>query len=186
MYRDNSLIPSETVRLAALGFLTEGRRSYAELASDVRFLSARLVGPSLDLLGPSIELLKVEELAVPDGDGLLAISERGRAELKRLLKATLRGPIGEVNKLIIALKLRFLDALDREDQILQVEMLAETFEQELTRLSDLRGHLAENAGLLLDWLDHDIAQLGERIAWFQALLARLEAAQEEATARASE
>src|SRR6202007_2181121 len=102
--------------------------------------------------GPRIERLKVEELAVPDGDGMLAISVRGRTELKRLLKATLRGPIGEVNKLIIALKLRFLDALDREDQILQVEMLAETFEQELTRLSDLRGHLAENAGLLLEWL----------------------------------
>src|ERR1700746_2867675 len=102
MYRDHSLIPSETVRLAALGLLTEARRSYGDLASDVRYLSARLVGPSLDLLGPSIELLKVEELAVPDGDGMLAISVRGRVELKRLLKATLRGPIGEVNKLIIA------------------------------------------------------------------------------------
>ena len=36
MYRDNSLIPSETVRLAALGLLTEGAKSYAELASEVR------------------------------------------------------------------------------------------------------------------------------------------------------
>jgi hypothetical protein len=178
MYRDNSLIPSETVRLAALGFLTEGNRSYAELASDVRHLSARLVGPSLDLLGPSIELLKVEELALPDGDGLLAISDKGRVELKRLLKATLRGPIGEVNKLIIALKLRFLEVLDRDDRILQVEMLAETFEQELARLSDLRAHLAESPGLLLDWLDHDISQVEGRIAWFNALLARLESASE--------
>jgi len=190
MYRDNSLIPSETVRLAALGFLTERSRSYAELASDVRYLSARLVGPSLELLGPSIELLKVEELALPDADGLLVISERGRAELKRLLKATLRGPIGEVNKLIIALKLRFLHVLDREDQILQVEMLAETFEQELTRLADLRGHLGgdpdDSPGLLLDWLDHDIFQLAERIGWFRGLLARLEALPETAPADASE
>ena len=174
MYRDNSLIPSETVRLAALGLLTEGAKSYAELASEVRHLSARLVGPSLDLLGPSIELLKVEELAVPIEGELLAITEKGRAELKRLLKASLRGPVGEVNKLIIALKLQFLGVLELEDQLLQVEMLAETFEQELARLNDLRAHLADRRGLLLDWLDHDIAQVGERIAWFHALLKRLE------------
>jgi DNA-binding PadR family transcriptional regulator len=174
MYRDNSLIPSETVRLAALGMLTEGPRSYAELASEVRHLSARLVGPSLDLLGPSIELLKVEELTAPAPGDLLAITDKGRAELKRLLKASLRGPIGEVNKLIIALKLRFLDALDRDDRLLQVEMLAETFEQELARLRDLRAHLAGRQGRLLDWLDHDIVQVGERIAWFQRLLGQLE------------
>ncbi len=174
MYRDNSLIPSETVRLAALGLLTEGAKSYAELASEVRHLSARLVGPSLDLLGPSIELLKVEELAVPTEGELLAITEKGRAELKRLLKASLRGPVGEVNKLIIALKLQFLGVLELEDRLLQVEMLAETFEQELARLNDLRAHLADRRGLLLDWLDHDLAQVGERIAWFHALLKRLE------------
>jgi DNA-binding PadR family transcriptional regulator len=174
MYRDNSLIPSETVRLAALGLLTESAKSYAELASEVRHLSARLVGPSLDLLGPSIELLKVEELAVPIEGELLAITEKGRAELKRLLKASLRGPVGEVNKLIIALKLQFLGVLELEDRLLQVEMLAETFEQELARLNDLRAHLADRPGLLLDWLDHDIAQVGDRIAWFHTLLKRLE------------
>jgi DNA-binding PadR family transcriptional regulator len=174
MYRDNSLIPSETVRLAALGLLTEGAKSYAELASEVRHLSARLVGPSLDLLGPSIELLKVEELAAPIEGELLAITEKGRAELKRLLKASLRGPVGEVNKLIIALKLQFLGVLELEDRLLQVEMLAETFEQELARLNDLRAHLADRRGLLLDWLDHDIAQVGDRIAWFHTLLKRLE------------
>ena len=174
MYRDNSLIPSETVRLAALGLLTESRRSYADLASEERHISARLVGPSLDLLGPSIELLKVEELASVDGDGLLIITEKGRTELQRLLMAPLRGPIGEVNKLIIALKLMFLDALEREDELLQVEMLAEIFEQELARLIDLRAHLTSRPGLLLDWLDHDIRQVEERIDWFRNLLGKLE------------
>jgi len=178
MYRDNSLIPSETVRLAALGLLTEGRLSYGDLASEVRHVSARVVGPSLDLLGPSIELLKVEGLASANGDGLLVITDKGRAELNRLLRAGLRGPIGEVNKLIIALKLRFLDVLEPEDRILQIEMLAETFEQELARLRDLHGHLASRPGLLLDWLDHDISQVEQRIAWFRRLLTRLEAGSE--------
>src|SRR5437016_11166354 len=136
MYRDNSLIPSETVRLAALGILSESQRSYGNLASEVRHLGARLVGPSLDLLGPSIELLKVEDLAAVDGDGLLAITEKGRTELKRSLKAALRGPIGEVNKLIIALKLSFLDAPDRGGRSTPVEMRAHAFAQERGRLGD--------------------------------------------------
>ncbi len=176
MYRDNSLIPSETVRLAALGLLAEGPRGYADLASAVRHLSARIVGPSLDLLGPSIELLKVEELAAADAAGMLTITAKGQAELQRLLKAALRGPIGEVNKLIIALKLRFLDQLEGEERMLQIEMLAETFEQELARLEDLKGHLGPRSGYLGDWLAHDIAQVGERIAWFRGLLERLDAA----------
>ncbi len=154
--------------------MTESAKSYADLASEVRHLSGRLVGPSLDLLGPSIELLRVEELTAPAAGDLLAITEKGRAELTRLLKASLRGPIGEVNKLIVALKLRFLDLLEPEDRLLQVEMLVETFEQELARLSDLRAHVAPRKDLLLGWLDHELAQLRERIAWFRALLRRLE------------
>ena len=60
MYKDNSLIPTEAVRLAALGLLTEAPRSYADLADEVRHFTSRIVGPSLDLIGPPIEVLRVE------------------------------------------------------------------------------------------------------------------------------
>ena len=53
MYRDNTLIPTEAVRLAALGSLAEGDKQYAELASEIRYFVARITGPSLDLLGSS-------------------------------------------------------------------------------------------------------------------------------------
>ena len=49
MYKDNSLIPTEAVRLAALGLLTEAPRSYAALADEVRHFTSRIVGPSLDV-----------------------------------------------------------------------------------------------------------------------------------------
>ena len=68
MYRDNTLIPAEAVRLAALGSLVEGEKSYADLAREIRFFVARIVGPSLDLLGSSLELLRLEGLtAAKDG-----------------------------------------------------------------------------------------------------------------------
>ena len=51
MYRDNTLIPSETVRLLALGILAGGAKRYATLAEEVRHFSGRIVGPSLDLVG---------------------------------------------------------------------------------------------------------------------------------------
>ena len=176
MYKDNSLIPSESIRLAALGILAQAPRPYAQLASEVRHFSGRIVGPSLDLMGPSLELLRVEGLVEADGAGdnaVLRITDAGRAELRRLLTANLRGPIGEMNKLIIALKMRFLHLLDRADQQMQAEILIDVCEQELARLTDLRRHHADEPGHLIPWLDHDIAEVEGRLAWFRALYDRL-------------
>ena len=72
MYRDNSLIPKEAIRLAALGTLARGPMSYADLSREVRQFAARIVGPSLDLLGTSIELLKFEGLIAPGDDDIEA------------------------------------------------------------------------------------------------------------------
>jgi len=178
MYKDNSLIPTEAVRLAALGLLTEASRSYAELADEVRHFTSRIVGPSLDLIGPPIEVLRVEGLIESAGGGagpesILCITEAGRQELMRLLGANLRGPLGEFNKLVIALKLRFLPLLEPAARRLQAELLAEICERELTRLTDLRRHYDGHAGHLIDWLDHDIAQVRERLDWFRRLQDRL-------------
>lgn len=176
MYPDNSLIPSEAIRLAALGSLAMAPRPYAALATEIRHFTGRIVGPSLDLIGPPIELLKVEGLVEPEGDGddaPMRITPAGMAELKRLLSANLRGPIGEFNKLVIALKMRFLQFLDRDAQLAQAELLVEVCERELTRLTDLRAHHAEEGGWLVAWLDHDIGQVEARLAWFRKLQAEL-------------
>ena len=178
MYKDNSLIPTEAVRLAALGLLTEGPRSYADLADEVRHFTSRIVGPSLDLIGPPIEVLRVEGLIESAGggagpDATLHVTEAGRQELMRLLAANLRGPLGEFNKLVIALKLRFLPLLEPAGRRLQAELLAEICERELRRLTDLRRHYEGRSGHLIDWLDHDIAQVQERFDWFRGLQERL-------------
>ncbi|MGH6933163.1 MAG: hypothetical protein ACREEE_12100 [Dongiaceae bacterium] len=174
MYKDNSLIPTEAVRLAALGILAETAKSYAELADEVRHFTGRIVGPSLDLIGPPIELLKVEGLVeAVAGTDRIGITASGRAELRRLLGANLRGPIGEFNKLVIALKLRFLDLLDVDARKLQAELLAEICERELARLTDLRRQYRGQSNHLVDWLDHDITQVEARFAWFVELQHRL-------------
>lgn len=176
MYKDNSLIPTEAVRLAALGLLTEAPRSYAALADEVRHFTSRIVGPSLDLIGPPIEVLRVEGLIEFAGGGpesILRITEAGRQELMRLLGANLRGPLGEFNKLVIALKLRFLQLLEPAARRLQAELLAEICERELTRLTDLRRHYDRRSDHLIDWLHHDIAQVRERLDWFRRLQDRL-------------
>lgn len=175
MYKDNSLVPSEAVRLAALGLLAKRPRSYADLARDIRHFTARIVGPSLDLLGPSLELLKVEELieasdpAAPHDRQIVQLTADGRAELQRLMTANLRGPMGEVNKLIVALKLHFLDQLDREQRRQQLEMLMEVCDRELVRLHDLRSHHQDDDGALMPWLDHEIAEVQARRDWFGKL-----------------
>jgi DNA-binding PadR family transcriptional regulator len=175
MYKDNSLIPSEAVRLAALGLLAMRPRVYADLARDIRHFTARIVGPSLDLLGPSLELLKVEGLIeatdtkAPHDAQPIRLTREGEAELQRLMNANLRGPMGEVNKLIVALKLHFLDLLTPEQRRQQLEMLMEVCDRELIRLNDLRAHHADSDTALLPWLEHEIEEVQLRRDWFMRL-----------------
>ena len=65
MFKDHTLLPAEAVRLAALGLLAEEPRRYGDLATEIRHFIALAVGPSLDLMGSSIELLRYEGLARP-------------------------------------------------------------------------------------------------------------------------
>jgi len=173
MYKDNSLIPSEAVRLAALGLLARGKKSYADLARDVRHFTARVAGPSLDLLAPSLSLLKVEGLIETDDDSIpqdrqiVRLSEAGHKELLRLMTANLRGPMGEMNKLIVALRLYFLDLLDRQAKIDQLQMLEEVCDKELARLSDLRNHHSASDGWLPQWLEQEIGEVERRRNWFR-------------------
>ncbi len=177
MYSDNTLLPRETVRLAALGVLTLGEMRYGALAGDVRHFISRLAGPSLELMGSSIELLRHEGLVEPadeDGDDpLLRITEAGRIELRALLSAAVRPPFNDLNKLGLALKMRFLHLLDEAARRDQADLLIEACRTELARLVDLRGAHHDELGHLIDWLDHDISLVESRLAWLEDLRATL-------------
>jgi DNA-binding PadR family transcriptional regulator len=180
MYRDNTLIPSEAIRLLALGVLATRERPYAELAHEVRHFVGHVVGPSLDLVGTPIEVLKVEglieeiETRAPaavenEPEPPLRITEAGREELIRLLTSNLRAPVSDINKLIITLKMRFLHLLEPADRRLQAEIMIEMSERQLVRLTELRSHHGETPGHLAGWLDHEIDQTRERLDWFRNL-----------------
>lgn len=181
MYKDNSLIPSEAVRLAALGLLWQGERSYADLAREIRHIIGRIVGPSLELLGPSLELYKIEGLIEaidpklsPEAQ-IMRLSADGQVELRRLMTTRLRGAMGEFNKLIIAFKMHFLGCLPVAEQRAQLDLLIEACDKELTRLSDLRSYtpLSQSNSHLPSWLDLEIAEVDGRRQWFQRLQTRL-------------
>lgn len=183
-FRDHSLIPTEAIRLAALGLLAGGPRRYEQLAVEVRHFASRMLGPTLDILGTSIELLRHEGLIEPIGrraapgqsltaDTEVQITEAGRAALHELLSSRVRAPLTDLSKLVIALKLRFFDLLPPADGRAQLEMLAELTTGEIARLEDLRARYAEGGHLLADWLAQDIAQARERLAWYQDRAARL-------------
>jgi len=178
MYRDNSLIPKEAVRMAALGALVVQDRAYADVASEVRQFAARIVGPSLDLLGTSIEVLKLEGLigTVSAGDGVgdevLCLTESGRSALKDYLRSTVRPGVSDLNKLVIALKLRFIEVLDAGERREQIENLRSMYEGERARLEDLATHEEWSGGMMPDWLDVERDTVERRIAWCDHLLDR--------------
>ena len=178
MYRDNSLIPKEAIRMAALGALVQRDRPYAEIAGEVRQFAARIVGPSLDLLGTSIELLKLEGLvAVVDDsahldDEILRLNDAGRLALEAYLRTNIRPGTSDLNKLVIALKLRFIDVLSPEGRCDQLQGLKRMYEGERLRLRDLSGHDDWSEGLMPDWLSIDLDTVSRRIDWCEDVIAR--------------
>lgn len=182
MFRDRTVIPTEAIRLCALALLAERPHSHGELAAAFRNIADRVMGPSLDVFGTPIQLMEAEGLvrresgrgegAAGLADAKLTITDRGRAELRHLLTAPLRGRFDELNRLTWALKLRFLDLLDPAERREQVESLIEVTAGELDRVRDLRD---QGPGeLLSDWLAQEVAQLEARSAWLKALKSRLD------------
>ncbi|MEO5373886.1 MAG: hypothetical protein H7840_06345 [Alphaproteobacteria bacterium] len=170
MFADQTLTPREAVRLCALGTIAAGPRRYGDLAGSIRHFISRISGPSLDLLAPSIELLRYEGLVEPvDGKGMeddaqLRITPAGQAEFRRLMVARMR-PSSDLSKLVTALKFRFVHLLDEADRRLLLELLADTCETELSRLLDLKDGGTAAEGDFPAWLDLEITQAEARLEW---------------------
>lgn len=181
MFADNTLTPKEAVRLCALGTieLAGAPMRYSELASAIRHFISRITGPSLDIMGTSIELLRYEGLVeAVDGKGMeddseLILTDDGRNEFRSLMTAKLRASGSDVNKLITTLKLRFIHLLPQQDQCQQAEILIDTCETELARLVDLQSHHGQDPGFLGEWLEHDIGQLERHLQWLIKISDRL-------------
>src|SRR5260221_1969197 len=144
MFRDHSLIPAEAIRLAALGILAEAPRRYGDLAAEIRHFTSHVVGPSLELMGTSLELLRYEGLIeAVDGGGtadnaVVRLHEAGAAALQGLLRAQLRAPVPDFNRLALLLKLRFLHHLPAAEQRTQLALMAESLESQRAPLDELR------------------------------------------------
>lgn len=169
MFADHTLTPKEATRLATLGMLALEPLPYSDLAIAVRHFIDRVIGPSPEIMGHSIELLRfeglVEALTGAGDQTVLRLTEKGRNEMRILLTARLRAADTALNKLVVALKFRFLHLLATDEQCEQAELLVEICEQELARLEDLRRHHGSSEGFLAVWLDHDIGLLDAKLAW---------------------
>lgn len=173
MFADHSLMPKEALRLAALGMLAEQPMTYGQLAGALRDFVHHIMGPSPEAMGASLELLRYEDLVRAGAGERMELTAKGRDEFVSLMLATVRAPFNDLNKLVVALKLRFLPMLPSDSQRDQATLLIEACRVELARLLDLRARQADHQGPFLAWLDHDIAQAQERMGWFEALAARL-------------
>ncbi|HJU19942.1 MAG TPA: hypothetical protein VJ770_26115 [Stellaceae bacterium] len=169
MFGGNALLPAQAARLTALGMLAEGPLHYADLAREVAHFTGCIMGQSLDLMGTSLELLRYEGLIEAEGgtgmvdNAEMRITASGRAALERLLRAGLQAPSVEVNRLVLALKLRFLPILGAAERGEVLAQIREWYAAEIARYEELRvRHGARSAPFRL-WLDREIALARERL-----------------------
>ena len=175
MLRDASLIPRDAIRMAALGALLGRDRPYSDIAREVRQFTARIVGPSLELLGSSIELLRLEGLLETttrhaQDEPVLRLTDAGLAALRDYLGADINPEASGHQRVLIALKLRFIDVLDAEEQLEQLRTLERINEAELVRLDDLLTRTEWHGGLLGDWLLSERDMAGRRAQWYRKVI----------------
>ena len=89
--------------MAALGALWRAPMAYGDLAREVRQFVARIVGPSLDLLGTSIELLKFEGLIADGAAARLVLTAAGEDALRDYMTSSVRPGVSDMNKLVVVL-----------------------------------------------------------------------------------
>jgi hypothetical protein len=122
-------------------------------------------------MGTSIELLKLEGLieTVNDNDeddaSLLQLSPSGLQELREYLRSNLKSGGSELNKLVIALKLRFIDILDDDEKRDQLLAIRDMYYNEKRRLEDLKNQTTWLTGFLLESLELDLFVVNKRIEW---------------------
>ena len=83
-----------------------------------------------------------------------------------------RSKANDLARLVVALKLRFLNVLEPEDRRRQIEALIELTTSELARLNDLRTQRPTGEEVFADWLGQEIAQTEGRLAWYRQLAAK--------------
>jgi DNA-binding PadR family transcriptional regulator len=186
VYADRTLIPTEVIRLCALGTLTLAPLTYAELAREVRAFTGRLSGPTLDMMGTSIELLRTEGLiealdasapaaqgADSRADATLRLTAAGEAELRDLLSANLRNTLDDLSRIVFALKLRFLHLLEPAVAREQIDRMIEISKTDRARRADTKARYGGEPGYFSAWLDADIDRADDHVAWLTALKGRL-------------
>ena len=114
-------------------------------------------------------LATLEDTEGEDG-ALLRITDEGRRQFVTLMTSGVRAPVNDVSKLVIALKMRFLDLLDEDDRLDQIDLMREMSEGEAARLRDLRQE--NDTGGFSSWLTFEIEQLESRISWLDELAAK--------------
>ncbi|HEY3912512.1 MAG TPA: hypothetical protein VGM07_21885 [Stellaceae bacterium] len=172
---DSALLPAQTVRLAALGILAEAERPYADLAREVADFIRCILGQSLDLMGTSLELLRVEGLieavagtGIGDNVGM-RLTPAGDAALRRLLAAGLHAPGSELNHLVLALKLRFLPLLGEDARHRQLALIGEWYAGEIVRLEQLCARHAGRSPQFRRWIERETDLARERLGELAAL-----------------
>ena len=93
------------------------------------------------------------------------LSPTGLQELKEYLRSNLKSGGSELNKLVIALKLRFIDILDDDERRDQLLAIRDMYYNEKRRLEDLKSQTTWLTGFLLESIELDLFVVNKKIEW---------------------
>ena len=103
-------------------------------------------------------------------DGQLILTQQGHDKFVELMQGNLRDTSGELSRLIMALKMRYLHLLDDDIRREQLEILQDVCELDLERVLALREEHANEASNFTGWLEMEVKRLEQKNDWLKSLL----------------
>ena len=85
------------------------------------------------------------------------------------MTSNLRAPITDMSKLIIVIKMRLLHLSAPKTQAMQINLLVDIYERQLTRLLELKQGYSTSKGHFDGWLDLDIKHTTEKLRIYETM-----------------
>ena len=104
-------------------------------------------------------------------DAQLSLTDAGHKKFIELMQGNVRDTSGELSRLIMALKMRFLHLLDHDIRTEQIEILQDVCELDLERVLALRDEHANEAENFTSWLEMEVKRLEQKRDWLKSLSA---------------
>lgn len=170
---------SDVVLLSVLGAVHDNRAPVNHVIATAKEIAPQEWQPTTDLVADCVvgainkRLLRLENVGECPSTSQVEITESGRVVLCHLLRKSIPCHWGGFSRTCLAAKLYFLECLDPNERMIQIETLAQVHRQGIEALKKTCESYADRRSPPGLWLKHEIERYQWELDWLDRLRSKM-------------